>query len=167
VLGVRLGGLKSVKFGLQQPQTADRRPQALQPVACVVCVISVGSYVMWGGGGCGIWDVGWRGIEFVVRGSYAGCLARLTHRAGAPSRRCPRVDTPAPGRCSQLGLHRRGQVVPRSRPWKQAAEAKPSSRRCAGRKAGAHRRDEEPRQESLPGSAGRECTAFTSAIRAD
>jgi hypothetical protein len=38
-------------------------------------------------------------------------------------------------------------------------------RRRAGRKAGAHRRGEEPRQESFPRSAGRECTAFTSASR--
>jgi hypothetical protein len=33
------------------------------------------------------------------------------------------------------------------------------------RRAGAHRRDEEPRQESFPRSAGRECTALASASR--
>jgi hypothetical protein len=53
---------------------------------------------------------------------------------GAPSRRCHRVGTSAPGRCRQLELHRRGQVA--SGAPKQAAEAKPAAEETRGPQSG-------------------------------
>jgi hypothetical protein len=74
---------------------------------------------------------------------------RLAHRVGAPSRRCHRVGTPAPGRCRQLEL----QKCARARGWCPEASSRVEAnqpRRRAGRRVGAHRRGKGPRQESCP-----------------
>jgi hypothetical protein len=92
---------------------------------------------------------------------------RLTHRVGAPSRRCHRVGTPAPGRCRQLQLQR-STVRARGRAGsapKQAAEAMPTSEERRGPQSGRAQEGQRAPTRKLLRSAGRECRAFTSAIR--
>jgi hypothetical protein len=56
----------------------------------------------------------------------------------------------------------------RARGWCPEASSRGEAkqpRRCAGRRAGAHRRGEGPPARKLPRSAGRECRALMAAIR--
>jgi hypothetical protein len=98
---------------------------------------------------------------------------RLTSRVGAPSRKCPRVGAPSGSATEWTHQHLGGAGN-----WSCTGEAKwcpeassrgdaKQPRRCAGRRAGAHRRGKGPPTSSdkFNGSVPRGCTAFMVAIR--